>query len=319
MDKPVMFVSFSGGRTSGYMCWYLITYWGHIYHFIFVFANTGLEHDGTLEFVNRCDKEYGLKLVWLEAVVHHGERTGSTHNLVNFSTAARNGEPFEEVIKKYGIPNQDFPHCNRELKLNPIFSYKKSLGFKSNHETAIGIRADEMDRQRKDAKKAGLEYPLISRKPTTKPEVRHWWADQGFDLQVEEQDGNCLTCWKKSDRKLFSIAKNFPERFDFFERMEKEYGFSGAESSLHRPFLKEWQQVIDANGDVELKEVTIAYELKRTPRSFFRKYRTTQDIIASSLEPFVEFKDCMPELQLGLFHEIDALDVQSDCGAGCEL
>lgn len=314
--KETLFVSFSGGRTSAYMCWYLLTYWSHKYNFIFVFANTGLEHEETLIFVDRCDKEMSLNLAWLEAVVHYNEEKGCTHKIVDFTTAARKGEPFEAVIKKYGIPNPDFPHCNRELKLNPIFSFKRSLGYKSNHDTALGIRVDEMDRQRKDAKKAGIQYPLISKKPTTKPEVRHWWNDHGFDLMLDEHEGNCVTCWKKSDRKLMTVAKHEPWYFDFFARMERENGFCGAESSLHRPYLKEWQTVINKSGDSEMKEVTIAYEIKRTPRVFYRKYRNAQDIIASSKQPFVEYKDYLPELQLTL--DIDPLDLQEDCGGSCE-
>ena len=70
MNKKTMFVSFSGGRTSGYMCHYLIQNKSDEYDFIFVFANTGLEHEKTLEFVDKCDKHFGLNLVWVEAVVH---------------------------------------------------------------------------------------------------------------------------------------------------------------------------------------------------------------------------------------------------------
>ena len=67
--KEVLFVSFSGGRTSGYMCWWVIQNWADKYDFIFTFANTGLEDEKTLEFVKECDERFGLSLVWLEAVV----------------------------------------------------------------------------------------------------------------------------------------------------------------------------------------------------------------------------------------------------------
>ena len=60
-SKDVMFVSFSGGRTSGYMCQWLLENKSDQYDFIFVFANTGLEHEKTLEFVDKCDKHMELE------------------------------------------------------------------------------------------------------------------------------------------------------------------------------------------------------------------------------------------------------------------
>jgi 3'-phosphoadenosine 5'-phosphosulfate sulfotransferase (PAPS reductase)/FAD synthetase len=119
---------------------------------LFIFANTGDEEEKTLEFINRCSIGWNLNIVWVESVVHHNERKGSTYKVVDFKTASRNRGPFEEIIKKYGIPNQNFPHCNRELKLAPINSYVKSLGWK-NYKTAIGIRSDEFDRVNQNHKK----------------------------------------------------------------------------------------------------------------------------------------------------------------------
>lgn len=286
-SKPVLFVSFSGGRTSAYMAYWMLNNLADKYELVFVFANTGQEHEETLRFVNECDKAWSLGVVWIEAVIHKGERKGCTHKIVSYETAARKGEPFEAVIEKYGIPNPDYPHCNRELKLNPIFSYKRSLGLKTSHKMAIGIRSDEMDRMAGDTSDTGAFYPLISMNPTTKEEVRHWWAEQDFDLNIPEHMGNCVTCWKKSDRKLMTIAKHEVERFEFFARMESEHKDTGA-------------------GDAQ--------------RVFFRKHKTALDIIATSKTPFVEFADHMPELQLDMLgFDINTLDIEASCGASCEL
>jgi len=146
MKKP-FHISFSGGRTSAYMTKLLLDNWSDDYEFIVTFANTGLEHPKTLEFVHNCDKYFGFNTVWLEAVVQHGKRAAPTHKVVTFETASRSGEPFEEVIKKYGIPNAAFPGCTRDLKLAPIHSYLRDIGLEPNKvPTAIGIRSDDAAR-----------------------------------------------------------------------------------------------------------------------------------------------------------------------------
>src|SRR5690349_17014058 len=99
-------VSFSGGRTSAYMCHLMLNdpYWSSK-NLVFVFANTGKEREETLKFVDRCDRFFGLNLVWVEAKVVHEHGVGTTYTVTNFKDAKRNGEPFEETIRKYGIPN----------------------------------------------------------------------------------------------------------------------------------------------------------------------------------------------------------------------
>ena len=219
MEKEDLIVCFSGGRTSGYMSWFLKKYLGHLYNLIFIYANTGLEHENTLEFVNKCDIYFGLNLIWLEAKVYHGERTSSGYTITNFEKASRRGEPFKEVIKKYGLPNKHFIHCTRELKNNPIKKWRLDNGHKKTR-IALGIRADEPKRikLRLDAM-----YPLQHIKQTTKQEILDWWKEMPFDLELEEKYGNCVTCYKKSDKKLDEIAQENPQYFDFFLEMEKEF------------------------------------------------------------------------------------------------
>lgn len=126
----ILLVSFSGGKTSAYMARRLqLELAGH-FILIFVFANTGQEREETLVFVDQCDREYGFGVVWVEAVIDPQPGNGTRHKVVNFHTAARDGEPFEEMIKKYGIPNKSYPHCTRELKEhegNCAWCWKKSI------------------------------------------------------------------------------------------------------------------------------------------------------------------------------------------------
>jgi len=221
--REKLLVSFSGGETSAYLAKWLIDNKSKNYDMVFVFANTGDEEEETLKFVDLCASKWNIDIVWVEAVVHHGERVGSTHKVVDFNTASRNREPFKEVIKKYGIPNQNFLHCNREMKLNPIKSYMKSIGWKK-YKTAIGIRVDEFDRVNKNRVKQRLIYPLVSDKPTTKQEISHWWSTQDFRLKLRSYNTNCRTCWKKSDKVLAQTYRDNPKYFDFNKNMESAYG-----------------------------------------------------------------------------------------------
>jgi len=221
--REKLLVSFSGGETSAYLAKWLIDNKSENYDMVFVFANTGDEEEETLKFVDLCASKWNIDIVWVEAVVHHGERVGSTHKVVDFNTASRNREPFKEVIKKYGIPNQNFLHCNREMKLNPIKSYMKSIGWKK-YKTAIGIRVDEFDRVNKNRVKQRLIYPLVSDKPTTKQEVSNWWSTQDFRLKLRSYNTNCRTCWKKSDKVLAQTYRDNPKYFDFNKNMESDYG-----------------------------------------------------------------------------------------------
>ena len=196
---------------------------------ITVFANTGEENEETLEFVHQCDRAFGFNTVWLEAVVHPG-RKGTTHRVVNISTASRKGKPYEDHIKKYGIPNKNFPHCTRELKLRPMQSYLRSIGWEPRtFATAIGIRADESSRRSPTHLDNRVIYPLLDWQPTTKPDVNRFWQEQAFRLNLTGYQGNCKWCWKKSLRKLMTVMDETPTAFDFPERMEERYGHIGPE------------------------------------------------------------------------------------------
>jgi len=224
-----LLVSFSGGRTSGYMTKMLLDKYADKYEIKVVFANTGFENEATLQFVHDCDTHFGFNSVWIEGVTHPTKGDGMTHKIVTFETAARKGEPFESIIKKYGISNMESPNCSKNLKRVPIEHYMKSIGWtKWAYEVAIGIRTDEI-RRVKDATDRQVVYPLVHWFPTDKQDVLDWWEEQAFDLQLLEHQGNCKTCWKKSFKKLITLHNEDSSQFDFFERMETENGHVGPE------------------------------------------------------------------------------------------
>lgn len=227
--KPRLKVSFSGGKTSGYMTKRILDEYSDKYDITVIFANTGQENEATLKFVHDCDTHFGFNTVWVEAVVNHGVRKSSGFKVVNYETASRNGEPFEEGCKKYGVPNMTFLWCTRELKLNAMYSYMDSIGWeKGSYDTAIGIRMDEKRRVSVNADVGKIVYPLIDWFPSDKQDVNDFWEDQDFTLELLEHQGNCKWCYKKSDKKLYRLAQENPEIFDFPMRMEDQYGYCGA-------------------------------------------------------------------------------------------
>lgn len=280
--KPRIAISFSGGKTSAFMTRLLLERYAGTHEIIVTFANTGQEHPETLEFIKRCDDYFGFKTVWLEAVVHHGERKSCSHRVVDYATADRDGKVFEAVISKYGIPNKIFTCCNREMKLRVMESYIKSIGWvKGEYSTAVGIRGDEMDRVSLPGIAAGLFYPCVDN-GVRKETVREWWKLQPFNLNIPEHWGNCVTCFKKSNRKLLTIARELPEAFAFNRRMESLHSWTGA-------------------GTTE------------KPRKFFRGDLTTDELLATTpanFEPFIDdkFIPFDPDLDLG-----------GGCGASCEI
>lgn len=214
---------------------------------VFVFANTGKEREETLRFVQRCDQEWDLGTVWVEAMTHFEAGIACTHKIVDFAAASRKGEPFEAMIQKYGIPNMNYLHCTRELKANAMRSYMTSIGH-NDYVIAQGMRADE---PRRTKPKNRILYPLVTVWPTTKPEILDWWKKQSFDLGLQEHQGNCDGCHKKSTPKLVRIAQENAGTFDWWALMEERYGLAG-------------------------------HNVDGMPRTFYRGHRSAKDIVAMS-------------------------------------
>jgi hypothetical protein len=221
-----LFVSFSGGKTSAFMTHKILTsnYKDKYDNIVVVFANTGQEHDKTLEFVHNCDVHLGFNTVWIEAEVFQEKGEGVRPKVVTYETASREGEPFEDFCAKYGIPNMISPQCTSRLKTDPMHYYvRKVLGWGKDYDTAIGIRTDETRRVSKNAEVNNIVYPLIDWFPSDKIDVNDFWEDMPFTLEIKEHQGNCKWCWKKSIKKHFMLLEENPEYFDFPDRMEKLY------------------------------------------------------------------------------------------------
>lgn len=285
--KPKITVSFSGGRTSAYMArWLQLNKPDH--EIQYVFANTGCEHERTLEFVHECARRWGMQIWWVEAKVNPEKGKGTRHTVVWPGAASLNGEPFEAVIAKYGIPNQASPNrCTRELKGAPLESFRKASGF-GDAKIAIGIRADEFDRMSVNAEKLNLYYPLVSEHPVTRGDVLAWWKEQPFDLDLPEIYGNCTWCWKKTIRKHLTLMQQSPRVYDFPERMEREYAWAG-----------------------ESPKVT------GKPQRFFRRNLTVADLREMAQKPFEPWNEA--HIQPTLTGLLDPLDETNGCEESCEV
>ncbi len=280
MKKKNLIVLFSGGRTSAYMSLWIKRNWSHKYSIKYVFANTGQEHEKTLEFVNICDIEMNLDLTWIETKIRNkGE--GSSFSVVDFESASRDGQPFENMVKKYGLPNRDFPHCTRELKIEPIKKWALEAFSGEEYELALGIRVDEPKRLKQGNTDRHKLYPLAKEHPMTKGDIINWWKNRHYDLQIPEHLGNCTWCWKKSDKKLWTIAHEYPDIFNFPMELEKKY------------------------------KNTSNYD-RKDARVMFRRYRSAVDILTESKEPFSKFVDNLAMQGTFVFDEDECAE---ECGS----
>ena len=155
IDEPTV-ISFSGGRTSGYMLWKVLQYYEGTLpeDAVVCFCNTGKEDDVTLQFVHDCQTNWNVKIHWLEY-----QAEDPKFKEVTIETASRNGEPFDELTTKRSyLPNPVARFCTSELKILTIERFMKSKGL-PEFETMVGIRADEKRRAAK--MKDGKLLPLI--------------------------------------------------------------------------------------------------------------------------------------------------------------
>ena len=298
-EKPRLSISFSGGRSSAVMTKILLEKMANSHEIIVTFANTGCEHEGTLQFVHDCDRIWNFNTVWLEAVIGP-EGVGPRAKVVTFETASRNGEPFEAAIAKHGIFNAAMPNCTGRLKVDVMRAYLRDhRGWPSgSYLTAIGIRADEIDRVSGARDSQKLIYPLINL-GIGKKQVIAMMKTAPFDLQIPgEHYGNCVWCWKKTTRKLLTVAKHNPEAFDFPKRMEAEYGHVMPQ----RARKSEPRQLEN--------------------RTFFRHNVSTLDILKQAQEgQFEEYRERTDQKQFPFWDESwdEELDVGGGCGDSCEI
>jgi 3'-phosphoadenosine 5'-phosphosulfate sulfotransferase (PAPS reductase)/FAD synthetase len=221
IDAPTC-ISFSVGRTSAYMLWRVLqSNHGLPDDAKVCFANTGKEDVATLEFVQRCSDEWGVPITWLE--YRRAEEAKDRFAVVDFATASRNGEPFEQIIKQRNfLPNPVARFCTVELKIQPEHKFLKSIGW-SEWDNFVGIRADEPRRVAKikanpSGGKSGPERVMpLACAGVTKEDVGAFWRNSSFDLELPNHNGvtyhgNCDLCFLKGGSQILSLIAEKPSR-----------------------------------------------------------------------------------------------------------
>lgn len=207
-------VSFSGGRTSGYMLRKIIEAYDGVLPdtVVPVFANTGKERNETLDFVEKCSSQWGIKVHWLEFSKRSGEKS-ERYQTVDYTTASRNGTPFARLIesKKYA-PNSMMRFCTEELKVNTIRHFvEQYLGW-TTWKNVVGLRHDEGHRCLKayarntEGKSPWVTVCPMDKAKATKRDVMAFWATQNFDLGLKGYEGNCDMCFLKG-RKILRVLE----------------------------------------------------------------------------------------------------------------
>lgn len=192
-----------------------------------LFANTGKEHEETLDFVEEVSQRWSVPIRWVE-----WRSTQPFVEEVTHATAARNGEPFKAMIEheRY-MPNPARRLCTKNLKIltkHRFFVHALRIKLWTD---VVGMRYDEPKRVADLRAHPGAVIqgahdavaPLADA-GVTLADVLAFWRAQPFDLRLEQGEGNCDECFMKTpEARLVSLRKN-PARADWWAAIERERG-----------------------------------------------------------------------------------------------
>ena len=249
-------VSFSGGRTSAYLCYLMIIKYGRE-NVDFIYMDTGAEHPKTYEFIKEVDRHFGLNLTCLRLKLNKELGKGNGYQIIDIDDLKPDLKPFIDTMSKYGVPYIGGMFCTDRMKLTPYKKYCDDTYGKKNYETWLGIREDEK-RRAKD--KEGIRY-LCEISDFDKQDVLKWWSEQDFDLGIEEWNGNCVFCPKKSNLKLALAQRENPEEYIKFKSALHDESVrvdnnTGTRAVMYRgnQSLENLIAMFDTNTDKEIKE-----------------------------------------------------------------
>jgi 3'-phosphoadenosine 5'-phosphosulfate sulfotransferase (PAPS reductase)/FAD synthetase len=224
-----------------------------------MFENTGKEHPKTLEFGQRMASSWGVDIQWLEYERKYlpkyksderrlaGERArlacGHVYETANgrkepgyrrvdFESAARDGEPFHNLIDLMGLPNQSTRLCTSEMKIR--VAKKAMLGMGYEHwDNIIGLRADEPERVARRRGSSGNRWTDVmplAEAGIDNDDVLEFWSKQPFDLDLPVDEngatvgGNCDLCFLKAMPKKLRLIRDDDRSVSWWEDQEARTG-----------------------------------------------------------------------------------------------
>lgn len=225
-------ISFSGGRTSGYMLKHILDAHGGVLpdDVHAVFANTGKERPETLDFVQECSERWNVPITWVEF------DPGAEHltKVVNHNSASRGGEPLKAAIDTRPTAhlfNMVSRYCTATTKRRRMQKFMLHWCGHQKWTAAIGIRADEPRRVESNRKISGKDRQMVALPladaGVTNQDVLGWWRDQPFDLRLRTHDGetiggNCDLCPMKAKWKILVAMRQEPELANWWIEQEDQ-------------------------------------------------------------------------------------------------
>jgi len=217
-------ISFSGGRTSAYLCHLAIEKFGRE-NCAFVYCDTAAEHNKTYDYLRLVNKHFNLDLVCLQTVFNPELGKGNTYKIVDINDLKCDLSVFKSMMQKYGTPYNRGSFCTQFMKSIPFQQYCNDTF--DNFESWLGIRIDEPKRL-KEMKQKQIDFFDNQEKPQKfrylaeisdfeKQDILDWWSKMPFDLEINSTIvGNCLACVKRSPSMLALAHRLEPELVNQF-------------------------------------------------------------------------------------------------------
>lgn len=277
----IIIMCFSGGESSAYMLELILNKYDKTHKIIICFCNTGEEDEETLLFVEKIKDYYNVEIIYLEYRKERG------FEIVDFNTAYRKTEeevkngfrnhPFRLWVEDYGFPQFPNRTCTREMKERTIDRYLSSLGIMPRHRVkCVGIRFDELSKRPPNPK----QYYELILQGVTKKDVNEFFIKMPFRLQIPSYLGNCGACISKSIRNLCTIARQRPEKFNFFDYIAKEKGLP--EHTFYRDH-NTIKSIFEQSKDEKIKD---AHDNRFDVNPEFDEYLDSEGACAGTCEAF---------------------------------
>lgn len=284
--NKIIVIAFSGGESSSYALKLVLDKYRKTHKIIVCFCNTGEEDEETFIFSKKIAKYFKVKVVWLEYESERG------FDIVDFETAYRitdweeeneyPNHPFHKWVQDYGLPQYPERTCTREMKERTISRYLSSIGVMPRMcVRVVGIRFDEISNRKPDPKQY---YPLILN-GVTKPFLNRFFTNEmPFRLNLASYLGNCGACISKGLRNLCTVARERPEKFKFFDFLNKKYG-----NGFHTFYMK-YNTIADIFKMAKDKSIKSGqdkrFDLAHQQDLFFDADLDTEGACAGSCEAF---------------------------------